>query len=200
MYTLKLQSPSAAGVPADLPSPASVTPSKVPPASNSERDRLFAAISPLVTPPNDSLAGRITTMILTLKKSERALCLFNKDFLAGRVTEASDVLAAMGDDSEEEENAHHTSLNGSTSAATIQLGQPLTPVVSQPSSSSASLQPQRKSLGEIAAMTIKHALLYLRTHGDSVDGLEPVDQAKAAEMDAFLTKSVLLFLFFFERD
>jgi polyadenylate-binding protein len=42
-------------------------------------------------------------MILTLKKRDRALCLFNSDFLRQKVIEASEVLEALGDEDESEE-------------------------------------------------------------------------------------------------
>lgn len=54
-------------------------------------------------------------MVLSLSKKERALCLFNGEFLKGKVNEAKEVLTTLGGDLEEdkvEDHAGHPLMGG----------------------------------------------------------------------------------------
>ncbi|CED83217.1 Polyadenylate-binding protein (RRM superfamily) [Phaffia rhodozyma] len=66
-------------------------------AGKTEHNRLLAGIS-LIEP---TYAEEIADMILTLKKKERALCLFNTDFLREKVAEAKGVILSLEDDADE---------------------------------------------------------------------------------------------------
>lgn len=62
-----------------------------------EKDRLTAAVSKLGDTPHEDLAT-IVDLLLSLPKRERALCLFNHEYLKMKVLDAKEVLAANDDD------------------------------------------------------------------------------------------------------
>jgi polyadenylate-binding protein len=68
-------------------------------ASASERDRLQAAVAKLDPTLDSSKLGDITDLLLTLSKKERALCLFNAEYLRPKIADAKKVLEANDDKS-----------------------------------------------------------------------------------------------------
>ncbi|KAN0059848.1 hypothetical protein ACQY0O_008422 [Thecaphora frezii] len=69
------------------------------PASTKERERLLKAVIPLV--PAGGPVEDITDMLASLSKKERALCLFNSEFLRTKVDEAKEILEITEDDADE---------------------------------------------------------------------------------------------------
>ncbi|CEH19206.1 related to polyadenylate-binding protein 3 [Ceraceosorus bombacis] len=69
------------------------------PASAKERERLLRAVTNSV--PSGSPVEDITDMLVSLNKKERALCLFNPEFLKQKVEEAKEILDISEADSDE---------------------------------------------------------------------------------------------------
>jgi polyadenylate-binding protein len=69
------------------------------PASAKERERLLKAVHAIV--PAGSPVEDITDMLTSLNKKDRALCLFNADFLRTKVDEAREILDITEEDGEE---------------------------------------------------------------------------------------------------
>ncbi|KAH7344800.1 hypothetical protein B0J17DRAFT_636883 [Rhizoctonia solani] len=67
----------------------------------SERDRLARA----VTKVEPRRAQQITDLLLSLNKKERALCLFNTDYLRTKIAEAKDIIEVLELDEKAEEDA-----------------------------------------------------------------------------------------------
>lgn len=88
------QAPSSESVP---PSTSSL--SRTVSAAATEYDRLLFAVSQI----EPTYAQEISEMILSLKRKERALCLFNADFLQEKVAEARTVLLSLEEDGNEED-------------------------------------------------------------------------------------------------
>lgn len=205
-----------------------------------ERDRLSTSISRLET--NEGLASEILDMILSLKKKDRALCLFNNDFLKEKVDEAREVLAMQGDDSSEDRHRLSRSPNDGrlhprsiatpqrAHSAPIEPGTPLSPKpaaqkgsglvpASTPTSpagssirgsdmsdlglrsdlppletvldlDSESVATSYKSLTEVAEMSAKEAVAYLRENASVMEDREglAVDKDKSKEMTTFLSR------------
>lgn len=205
-----------------------------------ERDRLSTCISRLEA--NEGLASEILDMILSLKKKDRALCLFNNDFLKEKVDEAREVLAMQGDDSSEDRHRLSRSPNDGrlhprsiatpqrAHSAPIEPGTPLSPKpaaqkgsglvpASTPTSPAGSsirgsdmsdlglrsdLPPLEtvldldselaatsyKSLTEVAEMSAKEAVAYLRENASVMEDREglTVDKDKSKEMTNFLSR------------
>ncbi|CAO3595961.1 unnamed protein product [Absidia cylindrospora] len=75
-------------------------------SANLQRQKLTQAVLQCDVPfDNPSLVSEIVDMLLTLKKKERSLCLFNQDFLKAKIELALEALETFhdGDDSEESE-------------------------------------------------------------------------------------------------
>ncbi|ORZ13481.1 hypothetical protein BCR42DRAFT_492888 [Absidia repens] len=75
-------------------------------SANLQRQKLTQAVLQCDVPfDNPSLVSEIVDMLLTLKKRERSLCLFNQDFLKAKIELALEALETFhdGDDSEEDE-------------------------------------------------------------------------------------------------
>lgn len=81
-----------------------------------ERERLSAAVARLET--DERVAADILEMILSLKKKDRALCLFNSDFLEEKVAEAKEVLAMQDDEDDDDRGMHRKSRAGAAQHAT----------------------------------------------------------------------------------
>jgi hypothetical protein len=200
--------------------------------------------------PDARLAAEILELVRSLGRKERALCLFNADFLRNKVAEAKEVLA-LQDDADStpptarapvqssmatsfardtaiatpprahsapiEPGSPHSTRSAAKKASQLGLVTSSTPV--SPAGSSVisaggggggpdvqSLEAAAaaldladrtpsplKSIGEIASLSARDALAYLREHeealGNSVGG--PVDEAKSREMAHFLAGCVL---------
>lgn len=73
-------------------SPPSISPPPAPPTPSSEQDRLIIAVDKL-----GSEGGRVTEIVdllMSLSKKERAMCLFNQEYLKSKVADAREVLSA----------------------------------------------------------------------------------------------------------
>ncbi|CAE6395900.1 unnamed protein product [Rhizoctonia solani] len=66
-------------------------------SKQSERERIARAVAKI----EPKKAQEITDLLLSLSKKERALCLFNADYLRTKVTEAKDVIEVLLDDKTE---------------------------------------------------------------------------------------------------
>ncbi|CAE6388828.1 unnamed protein product [Rhizoctonia solani] len=80
----------------------------------SERDRLARAVSKI----EPKKVQEITDLLLSLNRKERALCLFNVEYLRSKVTEAKDIIEVLNLDEKAE---------GDTSAAQKAKASPTTP-------------------------------------------------------------------------
>jgi polyadenylate-binding protein len=93
--------PSAPGTPTAVGTPLLTPPRTSSPSGSlavvSDRDRLVIAVSRLELDPDK--CGTIADLLLTLTKKERALCIFNVEYLKTKVAEAREVLEA--DDAED---------------------------------------------------------------------------------------------------
>lgn len=72
--------------------PPTMSPPPAPPTPSSEQDRLIVAVDKL-----GSEGGRVTEIVdllMSLSKKERAMCLFNQDYLRAKVADAREVLSA----------------------------------------------------------------------------------------------------------
>ncbi|CUA76895.1 Polyadenylate-binding protein, cytoplasmic and nuclear [Rhizoctonia solani] len=67
----------------------------------SERDRLARAVSKI----EPKKAQEITDLLLSLNRKERALCLFNTEYLRSKVTEAKDIIEVLNLDEKVEDDA-----------------------------------------------------------------------------------------------
>ncbi|KAG9029416.1 hypothetical protein FS837_003564 [Tulasnella sp. UAMH 9824] len=106
----------------------------------SEKDKLLAAVSRV----DASHAPDITNLLMSLSKKERAMCLFNPDYLKNKVAEAKAVLEA------DEEHAEVPASPAPTTAA------PTTPAKSTQGLGSAIMSPQTSAIslsGASAAAT-----------------------------------------------
>lgn len=88
--------PSTSETPLAAPSTASPSRSPAP----SDRDRLFAAVARLE--PDSEKSTAIAELLYTLTKKERALCLFNAEYLKTKVAAAREVIEADDDEDEED--------------------------------------------------------------------------------------------------
>ena len=94
------------------------------PASQKERARILAAVAAIS--PSDALIEDITDMLVGLPKKERAMCLFNQDFLKTKVEEAREILDIS--DGEDGEGVSSTS----TPAAKAEAAAPAVETTSTP--------------------------------------------------------------------
>jgi polyadenylate-binding protein len=94
--------PTPASAPEHPSTPVSISSSRVSPPrtsspsgsvnGGSERDRLLAAVSRTEREP--ARAAEITELLLTLSRKERAMCIFNPEYLKSKIVDAKDVLDA----------------------------------------------------------------------------------------------------------
>lgn len=206
-----------------------------------ERERLLEAIAKIE--PNGRLAAEILELVCSLGKRDRALCLFNTDFLQGKISEAKDVLALQDDDETMppktaasarltatpefprdkaivtpprahsapiEPNAPtspKSSAKGSSLLGLVTSSTPVSPAgtsaisddddgadVRSLEAAAAAIDLSKHhsplplmSLAEIARLSAKDALAYLREHGPALsDIVGGFDDAKSREMADFL--------------
>lgn len=170
------------------------------PASTSplqESERLLGAIRAIE--PDANLAAEIRDMIVTLKKRERALCLFNADFLRDKVREAKEVIASLGDDDEDEEGspARSGSLRPAfstpqrTKSAPINPTSPLSPEPTPPSKLGARTS-ALKNVDELARLKAQEIMMYLGEHESEISGsgIEKSEPAASEEVETFLARFV----------
>ncbi|SAM09069.1 hypothetical protein [Absidia glauca] len=68
---------------------------------HTQRQRMLAAV---LHYESTDLAGDIVDMLLTLKKKDRSLCLFNADFMKSKVQQAKQALATFDDDDDDDDD------------------------------------------------------------------------------------------------
>jgi hypothetical protein len=74
-------------------------------SANLQRQKLTQAVLQCDVPfDNQNLVSDIVDMLMTLKKKERSLCLFNKDFIKGKIQLALEALETFGDGDDSEED------------------------------------------------------------------------------------------------
>jgi len=127
-------------------------------AGQGEKERLYNAVARL-EPQN---ATEITDLLLSLNKKERALCLFNADYLNSKVESAKNILSVLEDDPVPTPPASKpetmgTSQEKTTKRAVAQSGSPKTPDLSYSRGPSLAASPAAPVTPNITSMAIPPA-------------------------------------------
>jgi polyadenylate-binding protein len=124
-------------------------------AGQGEKERLYNAVARL-EPQN---ATEITDLLLSLNKKERALCLFNADYLNSKVESAKNILSVLEDDPVPTPPASKPEVTGTsqemtTKRAAAQSGSPKTPDLSYSRGPSVAASPAAPVTPSITSMAI----------------------------------------------
>ncbi|ORZ10244.1 hypothetical protein BCR42DRAFT_423050 [Absidia repens] len=155
-------------------------------STNTQRQRLTNAILQCGDETVDQIDD-IVDMLLTLKKRERSLCLFNPDFLKSKVQQAKNALETFDEDEDDDDDDVDNNYEPAT-AATVQLPPPPPP----PSSSQTS--GNQVTLSKTSNNNKKTANDSSSSHdgnrgsfGKHTCHPSPAPSTKEENMDAFLT-------------
>lgn len=162
------------------------------PASGKERERLLKAVTSVS--PTGGLVEDITDMLVSLPKKERALCLFNVDYLKQKVEEAREILDITEDDGEEVAGAPENVK--AVKDAPIAIASPTIPAAAPAAADSAvaasTAEPAKASVSEphtLASLSRLPALEIVKLASNPPAAglpLPKADASKVRETDAFI--------------
>ncbi|KAF8708206.1 RNA recognition motif, partial [Rhizoctonia solani] len=135
-------------------------------SKQSERERLAKAVAKI----EPKKAQEITDLLLSLSKKERALCLFNVDYLRTKVTEAKDVIEVLLDDKPEADTTQKSKAAPKTpqksgTGPTVDVSPSTPPLSSRGASAAASptpttpSQPTVHTLATLAKLTASEIVM-----------------------------------------
>jgi polyadenylate-binding protein len=152
-------------------------------AGQGEKERLYNAVARL-EPQN---ATEITDLLLSLNKKERALCLFNADYLNSKVESAKNILSVLEDDPVPTPPASKPDPTGASQEASskrvaARSGSPKTPDLSYSRGPSVAASPAAPVTPNTTSMTIPPTSSSATTTTTSVHTLATLAKLPATEI------------------
>ena len=155
-------------------------------SAETERERLLAAVTDLL--PVDSPVEDITDLLVGLPKKERAMALFNNEYLRKKVDEAKEILEMAGDD---DEGKGATEFKATTSPLTkeniaLANATPATSHQNSPEDQEEGERPKVYTLSDLASMPASEILKLANSSQSAGLPLPKADAAVVKETNDFI--------------